>query len=241
MDSGAGVRVVPSSCSPTRGFRLPHPRVNQCRPRCRQLLRQARSPGCLPTTTCSHSRRERNRDPIPSRGRRKPLSHPQPWTPALYQVCRPALPAPWLVNRSTFLLTDHGREHQEFGLPAGCADLSHTALQSHLPPIRTRAIPPIHLPQRLSRISETRETRPSRYDRLDRAFTTSRRLVIRNLPFPTKEARLCNAAAERGLLRACRIADIRLLASSLLISVYEGIFTRAKCLAHISRTGKPFT
>ncbi len=55
------------------------------------------------------------------------------------------------------------------------------------------------------------------------------------------EARLCNATAKRGLLRACRIAAIRLRASSLLNSLYECTFTRAKCLAQISRTGKLFT
>src|SRR5439155_25336760 len=43
--------------------------------------------------------------------------------------------------RSTFLLTNHGREHQELGLPAGRADLSHAALQSHPPPIRTLGEP----------------------------------------------------------------------------------------------------
>ena len=186
---------------------------------------QARSRGRLPKTTRSRSRPERNRNPIPSRGRRKPLSHPQPWTPALYQVCRPVLPAPWLVNRSTFLPPnlDCPPDVWIFRTPP----CSRTCLR-----LERGATPPIHLPKRLSRISETRETRASRYDRLDRAFTTSRRLVIRHLPFPTNEAHLCNAAAERGLLRACRIAAIRLLASNLLISVYEGIFTRANCIAH---------
>jgi hypothetical protein len=72
------------------------------------IIEASRPSPPLPTTTSSHSLRERNRDRIPGRGRRKPLSRPRPWPPALYQVCRPALRAPWLMNRSTFVLIPAG-------------------------------------------------------------------------------------------------------------------------------------
>src|SRR5881296_853242 len=50
------VSWVPPASPPSQPVRL----------RCRQSLRQARRRGCLPRTTFSRSRRERNGDPIPS-------------------------------------------------------------------------------------------------------------------------------------------------------------------------------